>query len=173
MEKVQGYFNYDMCKECGGLCCKRYAGLYSPKDFKTSITPEFILSLLRTGVYSMDWWDGDVFENGGYSHIYYIRPRHLEEPIILGLLNDNGALFFENKFCIHWSEKKGCKLPESKRPIQCRNLIPLKNEKGKFNCHANKDDKTSKPDLVLEWRKYQSVLTRAKKMFEEEIEFGK
>ena len=33
--QVNGYYNYEICKECKGQkCCAHFGCMYSPKDFK-------------------------------------------------------------------------------------------------------------------------------------------
>ena len=139
---MTGHFNYNACAMCGGRCCKHHAGIYVPDDFKEKITQEYVIKLLDSGFYAIDWWEDDP-------PIYYVRPRHV------------GAEAIDASWggvCVRWSEK-GCSLSEGDRPHQCRMLVPNYDEKTQeTDCDTNKSDKASKYDCAVAWKDYQPIL---------------
>lgn len=59
------YENYEICKQCGGLCCRSGGCCISPDQFK-EFNKENLKALLFTGMVVIDWWDGNPlnhFEN--------------------------------------------------------------------------------------------------------------
>ncbi len=42
------YVNYEMCKKCGGVCCKQIGCAYIPQDFK-SLEYNYLINLLEQG----------------------------------------------------------------------------------------------------------------------------
>ena len=36
---MEKYINYEMCKKCGGVCCKQNGCVYAPSDFKSMKYP--------------------------------------------------------------------------------------------------------------------------------------
>jgi len=153
-EELTGIYNYEMCKGCGGLCCQKMAGIYSPEQFGQKLTAEFIHSLLLGGFHSIDWWDGDVVLGGGLSHVYYIRPRHVDGSAI-----DD----YWRGTCINWNKEIGCTLTEETRPFQCKMLIPdLSN-----GCKYNPDHEADKESMALRWREYQHILIKAIALYRE------
>lgn len=149
--KVKGYFNYSICKACGGACCKSYAGIYIPSDFKESISAKFILSLLQSGKFSVDWWEGDA-TGGDMDQTYYIRPRHVNESAVKGSWGG---------VCVNFNQNSGCSLSEHDRPFQCRMLIPGKNADLEGDCDVLPEDKADKKDCAIAWYPYQSIISDA------------
>lgn len=52
------YEDLELCKKCGGGCCKRMGCHFSPDDF-AEITYESLKSKIDEGNISIDWWEGD------------------------------------------------------------------------------------------------------------------
>lgn len=145
-----------MCKLCGGKCCKLHGGQYIPQDFKQPITVLFILSLLHSDKIAIDWWEGDAKKDAGLKNnnldaTYYLRPRHVNEPAIKGSWGGQ---------CMNWSPEIGCTLKKSKRPYQCRMLVP-DYKGGKHDCVLKDEDKASKQDCAIAWYDYQDILNEA------------
>jgi hypothetical protein len=138
---MKGHYNYSICKGCGGLCCQRCAGSYIPSDFKEPITVEFIVSLLQTGKVAIDWWEQE-------NPIYYLRPRHVDEPAIKGSWGGT---------CVNWTRENGCSLPETERPYQCRMLVPALD----LSCETKKKDKASKYDCAVAWKPHRVTILEA------------
>lgn len=149
------YYNYELCKACGGQCCTRCAGSYIPSDFKEPITPEFIVGLLKSGKFAIDWWDGDAMGKGG-SSTHYIRPRHVNEGAIRGSWGG---------VCVNWHKTNGCSLTEQDRPFQCRKLVPTLVGKDDYKCKTKKEDKASKQDCAIAWYNHQEVIQKAKHLY--------
>lgn len=107
-----------ICAECGGGCCKRYAGAYHPADFRHEITEEFLESLFDPAIeippVSIDWYEN--FEEYGRKG-FYIRPRHVGGDEVDPSYGASCALLTPT----------GCSLDWDHRPWQCRMLKPEKN----------------------------------------------
>lgn len=152
------YFDYSMCKLCGGQCCKGYAGTYVPDDFKQPITADFILSLLDSGKFAIDWWEGDA-KGGDLSVTYYLRPRHKNEAAVKGSWGGE---------CVNWTKESGCSLQESERPHGCRKLIP-KYVNGQPECYTLKEDKADKQGGAIAWYEYQNILNEVTERYYETV----
>lgn len=139
------YYNYKLCAACGGDCCQRMAGQYVPEDFKQEITAEFILSILQTGKFAIDWWEGD-------DQPHYIRPRHVGEPAVKGSWGG---------VCVNWSKESGCSLSEEDRPTGCKKLVPKvvgTGELKEYRCNYKKSDKLGKYEMAVRWKPYQKEI---------------
>lgn len=110
--------NKNICSECGGCCCKSYAGAYHPADFRHEITEEFLESLFdpvtKISPVSIDWYEN--FEEYGRKG-FYIRPRHVGGDEVDPSYGAPCALLTPT----------GCSLDWEHRPWQCRALKPEKN----------------------------------------------
>jgi Fe-S-cluster containining protein len=137
--------NKELCKKCGGKCCKDMSGMYAPSDFK-EVTIESMIKSLNTGIYSLDWWEGDprtnIPEEDKLHQTYFIRPRHLRASIIDPSWGG---------ICIHL-HIDGCNLQYKDRPSNCRDLIPNIDSS---KCHMIK----TKANRVIEWIPYQDILS--------------
>lgn len=97
------------CAECGGDCCKRMPGCCDVSDNWES--------MLLSGKYCIDWWEGDVFD-GDRDCSYFIRPC---------TSGDEGKLLDPS-----WGGRctfltsTGCSLEHDQRPKECRDLDPNK-----------------------------------------------
>ena len=132
-----------VCAECGGACCKRYAGAYHPADFRHEITEEFLESLfdptIKIPPVSIDWYEN--FEEPGKKG-FYIRPRHVGGDEVDPSYGATCALLTPT----------GCSLDWEHRPWQCRALKP------------EKDHVCSEPDGKLlaakVWDPYHGILEK-------------
>ncbi len=131
--------NVNLCKECGGECCKQIGGHYSPKDFE-QITVKSLKEHIDKGYTSIDWWEGDV-KDGPLERTYYLRARNYCANVVdpswggaCGLLTP-----------------QGCQLPFSQRPYACKALLPKSDGKCKQTY--------SKKQCCLDWYNHQSVLS--------------
>lgn len=151
LKSTTDYYNYNLCSQCKGRCCTRMAGSYIPEDFKdpkNTITVEFILSLLKTGRFSIDWWEAAT-------PIYYLRPRHINANVIDPSYGGT---------CVNWSIDKGCSLSESERPFGCRMLVPAKRGEV-YSCKTKAEDKADKHGCASRWLEYQDILKEAINQF--------
>jgi len=136
--------NQEICKLCGGQCCKTISGTYIPDDFE-SVTIETMMHLLHENKTSIDWWEGDLRENVSeedeVDQTYFLRPRHVGAHIIDPAWTG---------ICIFLTDT-GCELEYKDRPFNCRDTIPIP----AFECTGTK----SKVDLIKKWIPYQNILT--------------
>lgn len=145
MDKLQ---NSELCKQCGGRCCQSCGCIFHPSQFK-EITENSLLEILKTGIISIDWWEGDPrkidpnFEGTPVKHGYFLRMRNIESDI----LDPSWC----GKPCIIWSPEKGCLLDFEHRPSQGVHLVPILD-----NCKID-DHKYTKHGLALAWIEYHSV----------------
>lgn len=140
--------NYQLCKECGGHCCKKYPGTYLPSDFEQELTVEYVYQLVNSGKYNLE-----RAEFRRYEYVYFIRPfmtneEKFEKPQFRGQ-------------CINWNNNIGCSLEYKDRPYQCKMLIPQKDNKGNFPCKYEVDIQNI---LIDAWLPYTSIL---KEVFDE------
>lgn len=154
--------NYsEICKKCGGACCKRYPGATIPsqwgKDDKEIL--ENLTKAFKSKKWAIDWCENDP-RRGKYEEedFYFVRPADKEY----------GDDFL---FCPLWKGEcvfltpKGCSLPEEKRPLECRTLIPRKD----FKCIQY----FTKREAAILWIPYRDIILEAAKRsgrFEERAE---
>lgn len=50
--------NKAICAPCGGKCCKRAPGLMSPEDAGLPEDKEKFKQMVRSGLYTFDYWEG-------------------------------------------------------------------------------------------------------------------
>ena len=146
MEK-ENYLNIEVCKKCGGKCCKSMPGSTYPEDFKEPLLRS-IVENLKSGNWAIDWWEGDPTDKDDLERAYYIRPR----------IKDNNNLFDPS-----WGGKciflngKGCILKPKERPQSCRLLEPRENE----SCISHGK---SKRGAAIAWLPFTTVILKAAKI---------
>jgi Fe-S-cluster containining protein len=138
----KNYLNVELCKKCGGKCCKRFPGIAYPEDFKKPLK-DSLLKAFTSGNWAIDWYEGDPTGKDELSKAFFIRPK----------IKDVKELFDPSwgGECIFLT-KDGCILNPNERPKGCRMLesISLK------NCilHAAKDKK----DAAMAWLPYTKMI---------------
>lgn len=133
--------NKEICSKCKGKCCKTMGCHYSPKDFE-EISFEYLMSQIDKGYISIDWWEGNPFEDNRNIHrAFFLRVRNVESPIVDPSWGGRCSLLTET----------GCSLTYNERPTGGRLLIP-----GEKNCVP----KYTKEDCVKEWYKYNDILIK-------------
>ena len=135
----KGYENYDLCKKCGGKCCKRLPGCCFPEDFEDD--EDKILEALKTGDYAIDWWEAE-------EPLFFIRPATKQGKAKNCLFDPTWG-----GECIFLDQINGCTLPYGRRPTGCRLLEPKENG----GCIAHH---SGKKDAGLAWRKYRKMFER-------------
>lgn len=135
--------NKSICHSCGGACCRNMGCHISPRDLP-EISVDYILNMLKTGNYSIDYWEGDVFEKER-GQTYYLRMRNVGSNIV--------DPSWGGKPCVMFSPEIGCKLSWENRPRGGKALIPQKD----FNCSKTT---YSKKDCVIEWYEFQNILDK-------------
>ncbi len=109
--------NLEICKACGGLCCKSFPGLVTPKDVgapDTELMRKNLLEMFRSGRYCVDW----INQEEG---LYFVRPA----------IKGSETSVFDHSYsgeCTYLTPT-GCQLIFGKRPESCRTLIPKVNER--------------------------------------------
>lgn len=112
------------CAACGGACCKSMPGGTHPDDWgapNTSIMFDRLVVALSSGLWSIDWWEGDPrgLEEGDAGYVsqgLYVRPA---------TKGDEGRTFHAS-----WGGEctfltpAGCTLAHDARPLECRALEP-------------------------------------------------
>ena len=151
IRKKNGYysslqrFNSDICKKCGGRCCKRTGCYYSPKDFK-EISFEILFEHLCKG-YTSIYPISDYYT--GLSNSIIVKMRNVGEPVAID--KDYG-----NNQCILLT-KEGCSLPKEKRPYGGRELIPM----AEGSCLTGYTFR----EIVEDWSPYQLLLHHLYEIF--------
>ena len=148
--KKKNYLDIDICKKCGGRCCKSMPGSAYPEDFKKPLS-ESLLSAFKSRNWAIDWWDGDPTDEDILEKAYYIRPR----------TKDNNNLFAATwgGECI-FLDKKGCILGPEKRPQSCRLLEPKENK----SCVSHGG---SKQGSAIAWLPYTNIILEIARLIKE------
>ncbi len=156
----KGYGPLKYCAECGGNCCKSYAGCAWPQDLEP-LTEKHLLKLFRSGAWAIDWYEGDPRPEDSYeeedylgSEAYVVRPAHTNEP---GELLDPSW----GGECV-MLRSTGCALKHEDRPTQCRMLKPRKDE----SCTASTD--WHKQQAAIAWIPYHDLLNKVIKTIQDE-----
>lgn len=140
--------NSEICKNCGGFCCKKSGCDYYPQDFK-DLSLSALLSILESGnisVVAVLKFEKLKNDKAFFSPLLYLRARNVNRDII--------DLFSMKTTCSMLTEN-GCSYDESNRPSGGLNLIPEEN----YKCHPFLDP-TKK---IEEWESYQKVLRKVVK----------
>lgn len=133
--------NTEICKRCGGSCCKSLGCHISPFDLK-EITFESIISLIdESGCISIDWWEGNpIIDEPDGQRVYFLR------------IKNQGAKVIDPSFggiCSILTDI-GCPLSYEYRPKGARDLIPKEGP----TCH----DRYSKRQCAIDWYSYQDIM---------------
>jgi len=137
-----GVENLDVCKQCGGKCCKSYPGPATPEDFgapnKQRMYDE-LYNALKSGKWTVDWIDQE-------QELYFVRPA------IKGFESST----FDHRYIgeCTFLTPTGCELSFDKRPESCRMLVPKVNER----CDSQG---YTRAYVVKMWQPYIDVLIRA------------
>ena len=132
--------NIELCRKCGGECCKSMGCHISPFDLK-EISVKSIISLIdETECISIDWWEGNPITNqSDGSRAYFLRIKNKNANIIDPSFGGLCSILTDN----------GCPLSFEYRPKGARDLIPKE-----ISCH----DRYSKHQCAIDWFEYQNVL---------------
>ena len=139
--------NLEICSKCKGKCCKGMGCHYSPDDFK-EISYEILKKKIEEGNISIDWWEGNPFnDDRNISRAFFLRVRNENSPIVDPSWGGRCKLLTD----------KGCSLPYKDRPKGGRDLIP--NES--FQC----DTTYNKDDCARDWYIYNDILEKLENHF--------
>lgn len=145
--------NYEICKNCGGGCCKNLPCGLSPSQIVSlgyELTEESLTKCLESGDYALDYWFNNFSKDDYYW--YYIRYRAKG-----GLIADTHYIGTE---CVMLTDS-GCKLPFDKRGIQGKSLKPVA---GKHGCAGP----IGKKEMGIIWKTYRSILGKLWDKYESE-----
>jgi hypothetical protein len=145
--------NKPICAACQ-MCCKNMGCHLSPsKDINGDVTVNVIVSLLSSGKFIVDWWEGDIMERER-SESYYIRCKNKNESGYR-----NGSWGGE---CVNFTEGLGCQFTWDERPLGGKALYP------KTSLDGTCVTKYSKSDSAKEWYPYNDIILSALKIVEQE-----
>lgn len=144
------YENKEICKKCGGYCCKKSGCDYFVSDFE-SMKLDYLEKVLNTGRVSIiASFDFKRLSNGKlvYTPILSLRARNNNRDIIdlLSLKTRCASL-----------EENGCHYDINKRPGGGSSLIPKENKQ----CYS----KINKIEELKKWIPYQKILERLVKRY--------
>lgn len=143
---MEKYIDYEMCKKCGGACCKQNGCVYKPTDFK-SMDFSYLKQELEKGKISVS---GQATNIGGdaWTYIPYLRARNKNAGIV-ELVPTGGP-------CINLTDT-GCSLIEEKRPTYGLLVKPTK--------IGGPCEKVNSDDAANNWLNYSEVLERLVKYY--------
>lgn len=141
---MEKYENKDLCKACGGKCCKKSGCDYSPKDF-SDLGINNLLQILAEGKISIvSALSVERLPNNKLymRPILYLRARNTNRPIV--------DLFSTKTTCSQLTDI-GCSYTYEERPSGGKNLIPSSS-----GCYPA----ISQLEIVQGWESYQKVLSK-------------
>lgn len=139
---MKSYFeNKEICKKCGGRCCKRSGCNYLPTDFE-QLSFDYLKKQLDKGEISIVAFFYGYKTNTGIliKPILHLRVRNVNRPIV--------DLLSKKTRCSMLSEN-GCKYSLDNRPTG--GVLLIASEDGCYNL-------LSEEVCLKEWEKYQEVL---------------
>ena len=139
--------NIDICRECGGMCCKKSGCDYSANDFKNSSYDTLYKELLKGDKSIVCYMKFKTDSNGNYTYepFLYLRARNKGRDIVDLVSIKTG--------CLSLGEN-GCKFSYEERPSGGKNLKPVRPEDGP--CVPL----VSPLYIVNSWLKHQQTLKR-------------
>lgn len=142
---MEKYIDYEMCKKCGGECCKQNGCVYMPKDFE-SMEFSYLKDVLEEGRISISGQPTE-FASNAWTYVPYLRARN-KDAAIVDLITNGGP-------CINLTPN-GCSLSEEKRPTFGLLVKPTK-----IGGPCEKVNSVS----AEEWLNYSEVLERLVKYY--------
>ena len=144
--------NYsEICKKCGGWCCKHYPGATIPSQWGKNDKEilENLTEAFKSKRWTIDWYEGDPRRGKNeMKESYFVRPADKEY----------GDTFL---FCPLWKgecvflTREGCSLTEEKKPLQCWTVIPRED----FKCIQY----LTKKEVAILWIPYRDIILEAAK----------
>ena len=147
MKKETKNENLDICRECGGMCCKKSGCDYSANDFKNCSYDTLAKELQKGDKSIVCYMKFKIDADGNYIYdpFLYLRARNKNRDVIDLISIKTGCALLN---------KDGCDHPYKQRPEGGRNLKPVRFEKGM--CYPLKNPMS----IVSTWKPYQKVLKR-------------
>lgn len=142
------YINYEMCKKCGGICCKQTGCVYLPKDFK-KLEFNYLINLLNEGNISISGQPTPFpLIKDAWTYIPYLRARNQDAEIV-DLITKGGP-------CKLLTDT-GCSLKESLRPSMGLSIKPTVLGGPCQNMYTG--------DIASEWLEHSELLTQLVKFY--------
>uniref|UniRef100_A0A6M3LEY7 Putative zinc-or iron-chelating protein n=1 Tax=viral metagenome TaxID=1070528 RepID=A0A6M3LEY7_9ZZZZ len=130
---MEFHYDYEICKKCGGECCKKMPGAYTPKDIENIFGS--VENAVKSGKVAIDWWEGKTPK-------YFMRPKTIKS-------NELYDPSWGGE-CTHLKEN-GCELTEEKRPSMCKIMKPYPDNN--CRCELPKPFTNDKEYAVHLWKK--------------------
>ena len=150
--------NPELCKTCGGKCCKRCGCFVSPDDFEkwfgTPPTLELMERELKRGYLTIEIVDLSQYWLSGFGTL--VRMRNSGESAIIdfdGRCAGAGA-------CVAWREEGGCMFDWEQRPAGGKLLGPIDPQFG-MGCTCGYGTKAT----IAEWRMFPGILPELTKKY--------
>ena len=142
--------NKDMCKKCGGRCCKKSGCDYLPQDFNDLTTNGLYEKLKEGNISIIASLKVETLPNNNIyiNPFLYLRARNINRDIV--------DLLSLKTTCTQLTET-GCRYSYDERPSIGKNLIPMDD----FKCYP----KENPIALIESWESYQKVLSKLVKRF--------
>lgn len=137
---MEKYIDSDLCKECGGVCCKQNGCIFLPQDFE-KMTFNYLKNEIDKGYISIAGQPFNGFYNNGWSFLLYLRARNCDAPIV-DLITSGGP-------CSLLTDT-GCKLDEEHRPTLGLLVKPTK--------VGGPCEKMFPQEALMSWINYNDVL---------------
>lgn len=102
---MEKFINYEMCKKCGGVCCKENGCIYLPQDFN-NLDFESLKRVLDEGNVSISGQPIQFYGNA-WTFLLYLRARNQNADIV-DLITSGGPCKLLTS--------TGCSLGENDRP---------------------------------------------------------
>lgn len=102
---MKKFINYEMCKKCGGVCCKENGCIYLPQDFN-NLDFESLKKVLDEGNVSISGQPIQFYGNA-WTFLLYLRARNQNADIV-DLITSGGPCKLLTS--------TGCSLGENDRP---------------------------------------------------------
>lgn len=166
------FLNADLCRSCGGACCKQVPGSTSPEDWGAPDEAAMVTRLgaaLASKRWHVDRWYAESWreEKALQNDVLFVRPAvrgreedgpldELEEPIAEDSLARFTWMFDEQGHRCTFLGKTGCELTADERPSECLALEPI--APGGSACEPRAG---AKQERALEWAPYQALLELA------------
>lgn len=132
--------NTELCKKCGGCCCKTMGCHISPFDLKEIILSNIISLIDESGCISIDWWDGNpITEECNGENVYFLRIKNKNSKVIDPSFGGECSILTDI----------GCPLLFEYRPRGGRKLKPSERE-----CLVG----YSKQQCAIDWYNYQDIM---------------
>lgn len=147
MKKESKNENLSICRECGGMCCKKSGCDYSALDFKNCTYDNLYKELIKGDKSIVCYMKFKKDNNGNYLYepFLYLCARNKKRDIVdLVSIKTGCALLLSN----------GCSFSYKDRPSGGKNLKPVRKEVGPCVPLVNPFD------IVGSWKNHQKTLKR-------------